>query len=436
MKRLLDSALAARRLPGWRPGVPNNTPPSSGDLRVFPTPPTAPGVGDITTTITAGSSASTINSAIAAASPGDVIALRGGTYTLTANLSFEAVGTEGNPVTVMGYPGEWPVLNLNGAGRVWMNGAQWMVVRDLEIQNSDSHGFYLTGQDAKDPASDNKFVNIVSRNSELTGWAVVYGSRNKIWYSLSIWTGAVSAPGDADGFGPGGQIGYSEGNACYGCVAVDAPDDGFDTWQAYQTELIACTSIRAGEYGGNGNGFKLGRGLPPEGTWTHSPDSEWYLSRSEVRACLAVDNDNSGFDSNTGADSDVLHCTALNNGGNEFDFVRAGGNPTALPSGNIETNLLRNNLALGAVSIHTATLALDVTNSWNDNPATVVAGDFQSVTAPPTSAFASLTGEEAFALIESGAYASLGRLASGATPIGEATDLGYGTDQGAFVYTP
>lgn len=363
-----------------------------------------------------------------------MIALRGGTYNLTTNLSFEAVGAEGNPVTVMGYPGEWPILNFGGTGRVWMNGAQWMVIRDLEIQNSDSHGFYLVGKDGKDPASDNKFVNIVSRNSQLTAWAVTHGSRNEIWYSLAIWTGSVSTPGDADGFGPGGQEGYSEGNACYGCVSVDAPDDGFDTWQSYQTTLIACTSIRAGYWGGNGNGFKLGRGLPPEGAWTHAPSSEWYLSRATVRACLALDSTAAGFDSNAGADSDVLHCTALNNGGSEFGFVRAGDNPTPLPGGNIETNLLRNNVALGAVSIHSATSALDVTNSWNGGT-TIVAGDFESVTAPPTSAFSGLTGQEAFALIETGAYAALGRLATGATPIGAATDLGYGDDQGAFMFT-
>jgi hypothetical protein len=413
--------------PGSGPIIIPSTPTA---LRTVPTAPTAPEVGDITTTIAAGSSASTINAAIAAASPGDVIALRGGTYTLTANLSFEAVGTEANPVTIMGYPGEWPILDLNGTGRVWMNGAQWMTVRDLEIRNSDSHGFYLTGQDGKDPASDNKFVNIVIRDSELTGWAVVKGSRNKIWHSLAIWAGSVSTPGDADGFGPGGQQGYSEGNACYGCVAVNAPDDGFDTWQSYETELIACTSIRAGEYGGDGNGFKLGRGLPPEGTWTHSPSSEWYLSDATVRACLAVDSDANGFDSNTGANADVLHCTSIGNAGSAFNFVVAGGNPTALPEGNTETNLLRNNLALGSVSIHSATAAIAVTNSWQGGT-TIVNGDFANRSAPATSAFDGLTGVEAFELIENG---TLARLSPSSTPISEATDLGYGTDQGAFQY--
>jgi hypothetical protein len=370
---------------------------------------------------------------IASASPGDVIAFRTGTYNISSNLSFEAVGTEANPITVMGYPGETVILNFTSGSsghRIWMNGAQHMIVRDLEVRGA-YYGFYLTGQDGKSPASDNKFVNVVMRDSMLTGWAVVRGSRNKIWHSLAIWTAGVGDPGNADGFGPGGQVGYSEGNACYGCVAVNAPDDGFDTWQSYETELIACTSIRAGEYGGDGNGFKLGRGLPPEGAWTHSPSSEWYLSDATVRACFSVDSDASGFNSNTGANADVLHCTSLNSGSAEFTFVQAGGNPTALPEGNTETNLLRNNLALGSVSIHSATSALDVTNSWNGGT-TIVSGDFVSVTAPATSAFDGLTGKQAFDLIETGAFSSLGRLSLGSTPIGEATELTYGTDQGAF----
>lgn len=433
---LVAAAIAARR--SARPLPPHTLPPDpppdpTPALRAFPDPPTAPTTGQITTELTTSHSVSQINAAISGASPGDVIALRGGSYAIGGNLSFEAVGNEGAPITVCGYPGETVVLDFAGAGagsRIWMNGARWMIVRDLEVRNAKSHTFYLTGQDGKDPASDNRFVNIVMRNGALTGWAVVRGSRNRIWHSLAIWTASVSDPGNADGFGPGGQVGYSEDNGCYGCVAVNAPDDGFDTWQSYRTELLACTSVRAGNYGGDGNGFKLGRGLPPEGAWTHATQAEWYLARALVRACLAVDSASHGFDSNTGADSDVLHNTAIGSGAHAFNFPRAGGNPTALPDGNAETNLLRNNLALGGVSIHSATAAIAVTNSWQGSPA-IVAGDFDDLTAPPASAFNNLTGRQAFDLLETGAYAALGRPAAGSTPIGAATDLGYGLTLGA-----
>lgn len=418
------------------PSLPDPEPPDppepGSDLRTLPPAPERPTVEQITTTLTPGSSAAQINSAIASAAPGAVIALRGGQYNLTGNLSFEATGAAGNPVTVMSYPGERAVLDFAeapGGSRIWMNGARWMVVRDLEVRNAKSHGFYLTGQDGKPDAADNKFVNLVIRNSQLTGWAVVKGSRNEIWHSLAIWTQTVSTPGDADGFGPGGQQGFSDQNGCYGCVAVNPPDDAFDTWQSYRTRLLCNYAIRAGEYGGDGNGYKLGRGLPPEGSWTHSVAGEWYLSRALVRGNLAIDCDQRGFDNNTGADSDVHHNTAINSGWREFDFHLPGGNPTPLPPGNINTNLVRNNAAYGPNSLHTATLALASGNVTGLGTTYLV-----SVTAPPTSAFDGLSGEEAFALLETGAYSSLGRLTPDA-PV-TAPDIGFGTDPGAFPRNP
>lgn len=72
----------------------------------------------------------TIGAAYSAAGCGDLIQVREGTYTLTATLNLNKTCSEGNEITIQGYPGEDPIVTCSdprtGAKRVELNG-EWNI---------------------------------------------------------------------------------------------------------------------------------------------------------------------------------------------------------------------------------------------------------------------------------------------------------------------
>jgi hypothetical protein len=93
--------------------------------------------------------------------PGDTVWLRGGTYPGTFVIKQD--GTAEAPITVRSYPGEWAVLDSQGATEVVLQLYRtFTIVRDLEITNSDpdrfgekrATGLYVEGE-------GHKLVNLV-----------------------------------------------------------------------------------------------------------------------------------------------------------------------------------------------------------------------------------------------------------------------------------
>ena len=103
--------------PSWKLSPPTPTP--------TPTPP--PGTADLVVDDSGGEDFTTIGAAYSAASCGDLIHVREGTYTLTATLNLNKTCTEGNEIVIQNYPEESPEVTCSspatGFKRVENNGA-------------------------------------------------------------------------------------------------------------------------------------------------------------------------------------------------------------------------------------------------------------------------------------------------------------------------
>ena len=188
--------------------------------------------------------------------------------------------------------------------------------------------------------------------------------------------------GNADGFAAKFRD-IGPGNYFIGDRAYNNSDDGYDLWgatsavtiinsQAFHNGLSSVFKTSAGaavpNYGGNGNGFKLGQ------------DSSTHLLTGDV----AWGNPHNGFDINGNARDTVgpniithgvtvYNNTAFNNGtlsGSNFRF------DDTFP------HVLKNNISLiGAVNVVSANVADH--NSWNSG-FSVTTSDFVSTTDPVT----------------------------------------------------
>jgi parallel beta-helix repeat protein len=315
-----------------------------------------------------------IQKAIECVQPGDTVFLRGGRYMmpaapdLAAYIYFEEAdsGTENARITFMSHPGEWAILDFSSlrggqdAERVYFNGADWIVFRNLEIYKSPAQGIYLENN-----ANNNLFVNLVIRESWGSGLQIYKGSRNLVMCSDAIDNGKNNTvdPGNSDGFGSGGQGGPSVDNRFFFNLSQRNTDDGFDSWVSQRSVFVNNISSNNGYNGGNGVGFKLGPGPVPKnvfgittGWTTDPPRSDWFQAKGVIRRNIAYGN-LSGFESNSGAGNVLDNNTAWNNDEN-FVMYKNNNNP------NNALNILRNNLSYQGGLQYLASIQ-EITNSWN-----------------------------------------------------------------------
>ena len=100
--------------------VPTNSPPTTGNKTVC----------------AIGCNYATVQEAVSAANPGDVIHVKNGTY--TGSVSISRSGTQDAPITLAAYPGHAPILNpgatSSSAKRIEVN-AQWWIIEGFDITN-------------------------------------------------------------------------------------------------------------------------------------------------------------------------------------------------------------------------------------------------------------------------------------------------------------
>jgi hypothetical protein len=366
-----------------------------------------------------------IQKAVECVGPGDTVFLRGGRYVmptspdLAAYIYLDKSGTENAPITFMSHPGEWAVLDFSGlkggidTERIYFDGADWTVLRDLEIYKSPQQGIYL-----EDDANNNFFINLVIKESWGSGFQIYKGSRNLVMCSDALGSGRNNTvdPGNSDGFGSVGQGGPSRHNRFYYNLADQNTDDGFDSWVSQRSVFIGNISSNNGYNGGNGVGFKLGPGPVPNnrfgittGWTTDPPRSEWYQSKGLIRRNIAYGN-SSGFENNSGASSVLDNNTAWDN---EEDFVmyKNDNNP------NNALNTLQNNLSYQGGLQYLGSIT-EKNNSWN---LSVTNPGFESLTAS-NAAFLSLS--SASPVIDRGALLPWIKVYRGAAPDLGALELG------------
>jgi hypothetical protein len=223
--------------------------------------------------------------AVAAAQPGDIIRLRGGTYALSATIILDKPGTPEKPFRIEAEPGERPILDFSawkpateaerGAARgiFLTTNAQWWTLKGLEICHAPDNGI-------KSEGGHITFDQCVFHHNGDTGLQIGL-NKDKLKanpdperfaaYNVVIncdsYRNADPATKyeNADGFAC--KLHAGKGNKFIGCRAWENCDDGWDFYLTKEPITVDhCWSWHNGDpsfwglksFNGDGNGFKLG----------------------------------------------------------------------------------------------------------------------------------------------------------------------------------
>jgi parallel beta-helix repeat protein len=278
----------------------------------------------------------TINQAGAVARAGDVVDIRGGTYSEYARL--QNSGTSTNRITFRAHPGERVIVDgssispnpsdpWNSPTVIRVLG-DYVTVQGIEVANSASDGVWVGGRNV---ILDNLYVH----NTYMHG--VVF---------FSTWDGVIqnSTIHDAYDYGGGGNGQNADGIGLKGDtggrhtvrnnVVYNTSDDGIDSWRNANNTIEGNIVHNAGRDTGNGNGFKLGPG-----------------GNNRVTGNVSYDNRSNGFDTNSGGGNQIYNNTGYRNGGSNFiNYSYA--------------NTFMNNISY-AGSASMDSLAVHSSNTWN-----------------------------------------------------------------------
>lgn len=305
--------------------------------------------------------------AVSVSSAGNLIYMRGGTYTTNATVTISTGhnGSAANPIRLRAYPGEHPILDFSSQADTDSNRgiqlqASWWRVYGLEIVGAGDNGMFISG-------SSNIVELCVFHDNRDTGLQIGSSGSSNLVLNCDSYHNNDSTSENADGFAP--KLDSGPNNVLRGCRSWENADDGYDLYQAPYTVLIEnCWAFRNGHYGTNGdrNGFKLG--------------GSGVGAAHHLVNCVAFANPHHGFDQNNNTAAQTLdQCTAWTNG------PAGGGYNFNLNHGPAVAHVLRNNLSIdGRVS--TNTISILISNSW------------QVVTSPAASTNDLLSVDTAFAV--------------------------------------
>lgn len=198
---------------------------------------------------------SELKSAVANASPGDVIQISGTIY-LTSTLQLLNSGTSSSKINICGTSasslGVIDCSGVDGWG-VKCNGSYWNI-QYLDICNAGDCGLVF-----QSGGYNYVYWCRFYENGD-SGLQIYNGSHHNSINNCWSWNNYDSENGgeNADGFAC--KLSAGTGNAFESCEASHNSDDGWDLYgQPYTVKMNSCTAIYNG-YGtnGDGNGFKFG----------------------------------------------------------------------------------------------------------------------------------------------------------------------------------
>jgi len=280
-----------------------------------------------------------------AASPGDTLYFRGGTYHVAASqiasqdslyscvFYLNKSGAKDAPINYFAYPGEKPVFDFSNVKPVghrvtaFYVGGSWLHFKGLEVigvqvtltDHTQSECFRIDG-------SNNIFELCSMHDGMAIGMYLTNGANNlflncdafRNWDSVS----EGGKGGNTDGFGCHPRSASGTGNVFRGCRSWFNSDDGYDCINAHAAVLFencwACYNGFTPDFvsRGDGNGFKDGGyGATPAARLPNP------IPNHTVQFCLSVGNKASGFYSNhhIGANT-FLNNSAYHNNIN-FNFL-------------------------------------------------------------------------------------------------------------------
>ena len=303
---------------------------------------------------------------------GDTIYVRGGTYAPAAQIILTRDGVDGNPIKLINYPDEFPVIdgvNMTGSDSDNRSGkplrlttADWWVVEGFDIKNGPCGGVIIN-------RSNNNILRRITSHHNGNGcehsghgFFVLDTSSNNLIENCDSYAnrnGQGTDPGgDADGYafafvGPGNVIRNSR--------AWNNSDDGYDLYRNFHRVVIEGNyAFRNGfneagaDAGGNGDGFKVGGPVAGSGGHLATNNLSWA-------------NKQHGYDNNGAPAVNTLYNNAAWRNNNK-DFIFSTN----------QSHILRNNLAFGPGGVAINAGVDDAFNSWN-LPITINAADFESL---------------------------------------------------------
>jgi pectate disaccharide-lyase len=255
----------------------------------------------------------TLGRAVAAVTPGQTIALRGGTYRPSEPVVIEVSGEPERRITLSNYRDERPVID---AGRVpadqWMfthRGSYW-TVQGLEIMNSGSHAYVCVS------CRENVFQRLSIHDNVRSGLTLRDpGTTGNQVLDSDFYRNYDPADRGRSGVGLAIKFGSGAGNVVRGCRAFHNADSGFDIGHfdgAVRLEHNwsygnGVNRWSAAGWQSNADGFLLGGGSPPP------------AAAHVLRHNAAWDNAGHGFSGgqNPGA-LELSNNTAFRNGGTGY----------------------------------------------------------------------------------------------------------------------
>jgi hypothetical protein len=345
-----------------------------------------------------GSPFATFSKAIGLATAGDTIYARGGTYNLSSTISIGSSksGTAGNPISLLAYPGETPILDFRGQPYnasngglkgISLSGSYWHF-KGLTIQYAADNGIIVSG-------SHNIIEQVVARQNQDAGFQINGGSAfpsDNLFLNCDSYGNFDYGLGgeNADGFAIK-QRGLGPGNIISGARAWNNSDDGIDFWEGesgvtvvnswvFNNGLASVFNNPAG-FTGDGNGIKLGHD-----SGTHVLENMLIWGNPAMGVDIngnATELENPDPEDFIPHGVQVYNVTAALNGTRNFNFDE---NPTtASPP---TQHILRNNISYsGSTRIDAGNTADHNTfNGPSGSPAGlgVTAADFVSVVNPVT----------------------------------------------------
>jgi len=312
-----------------------------------------------------------------AASAGDTVWVRGGTYGFssgTVGVSFTKAGQPNNLIHYFAYPDEVPVFDLsaiNPNARVTGFDVQtdYVHIRGMEITGVPQ---YMSGEDswALRIRGNNNVIELMNvHHNEAPGIFITSGANNLILNCDSHHNyDVLENGGSGDGFGCHST---GTGNVISGCRGWSNSDDGYDfinapgactvehSW-AWRNGWVPDTSTGAG----NGAGFKAG------GFGLDTGSFPGTIPVHVVHHSVAWSNRSQGFYANHHPGRiDFLNNTAYDNPRN-YDMLDDVGEGT---------HFLRNNIAFGSGGDLSNSTNDDAEyNSWNDG-VSLSEADFESL---------------------------------------------------------
>lgn len=330
-----------------------------------------------------------IAKAQAAASSGDTVYLRGGTYSnftvaaTDANYQYVLNITKSN-LKFLGYPGDSrPVLDFSKISPATLR------VCGVQVTgaNNTFQGFDVTGVTAgtqkqcdnwRISGSGNTLRQIVTRDDQGNGVYLLSRASNTLIencdsYNL-VGVNGISA-GNTDGFGCHSA---GSGNVFRGCRSWGNSDDGFDCISNTGGGITFdhCWAYDNGRLDGNKTGFKIGGFGASGGAFPNPPPVHTVIN------CLSANNGANGFYANhqPGQSANWYNNTAFNNKGANFNMLEAIDTTPANASVPGTREVLHNNLAFTGTGVtNLDETGEKVSNNWFTLPVNVTAADFQSI---------------------------------------------------------